>query len=154
MERLLYSSLLEVQYGGESNNKKASEKAKTSDEFYVLLVELAQDPFASPTTGRNKVTRDSVWIDFSLFSPTTGKIKSRGRSELRPELLSGSMGNRNSRRYCFSNLTNDDYLLLEASYEVAERVMSGFSLPVPPIKCNRSLFYTWDRKHLWNQSNF
>lgn len=136
LERLRSSSLLEVRYGGDSSNKKATEMAKNSENSYVLLVELSEDRFASPTIGNSTVSQGQVWIDFSLFSPTTGKVKLRGRAELRPELLRGSILSR-GRRVCFPLMTDNDYLLLEASYEVAERTMNGFNLLVSPVKCNK-----------------
>lgn len=136
LERLRISSNLEVMYGGESNMKKANEMAKGSANSYVLLVELSEDSFASPTMGNTTITQGAFWIDFTLYSPTTGKSKLRGRADLRPELLRGTLGNR-GRRACFPLMTNNDYLLLEASYEVAERAMNGINLIVPPFKCNK-----------------
>lgn len=135
LERLRSSSHLEVMYGGESNMKKAVEMAKGSVNSYVLLVELAEDSFANPTLGNTTIAQGAFWIDFTLYSPTTGKSKLRGRADLRPELLRGTIGNR-GRRYCFPELTNNDYLLLEASYEVAERTMNGLNLLFPAFKCS------------------
>jgi hypothetical protein len=135
LERMRSSAHLAVQYGGESNLKKAAEMAKSSTESYVLLLELSDDNFARPTMGNTTVAQGTFWLDFSLFSPTTGKSKMRGRADLRPELLRGTVLNR-SRRYCFPTLTNNDYLLLEASYEVAERTMNGLNILFPSVKCN------------------
>jgi hypothetical protein len=116
--------------------KKAAEMAKNSTNSFVLLVELSEDSFASPTLGNTTVTQGAFWIDFSLYSPTTGKSKLRGRADLRPELLRETIGSR-SRRACFPLMNNNDYLLLEAGYEVAERAMNGINLIVPPLKCNK-----------------
>lgn len=135
LDRMRSSTHLEVQYGGEATMKKATEMAKNSTDSYVLLVELSEDSFASPTVGNRPVTQGQYWLDFSLFSPITGKAKTRGRADLRPELLRGTIGGR-SRRYCFSTLTDNDYLLLEASYEVAERAMNGLNILFPAVKCS------------------
>lgn len=135
LDRMRSSTHLAVQYGGESNMKKASEMAKNSTDSYVLLVELSEDSFSSPSVGNRTVTQGQYWLDFSLFSPTTGKSRMRGRADLRPELLRGTIGGR-SRRYCFSTLTDNDYLLLEASYEVAERTMGGLNILFPAVKCS------------------
>ena len=134
LERMRSSSHLEAHYGGESTMKKATEMAKNSTDSYVLLVELSEDSFARPTIGNTTIAQGAFWLDFSLFSPVTGKSKMRGRADLRPELLRGTIGNR-SRRYCFSMMTDNEYLLLEASYEVAERTMSGLNLLFPSFKC-------------------
>lgn len=135
LDRMRSSAHLGVQYGGEATMKKATEMAKNSTDSYVLLVELSEDSFASPSVGNRTVSQGAFWIDFSLFSPTTGKAKMRGRADLRPELLRGTIGNR-SRRYCFSTLTDNDYLLLEASYEAAERTMNGLNILFPAVKCS------------------
>jgi hypothetical protein len=129
VERLRSSKSLEVEYQSSANRKEAVEMAKNSTEAFVLLVELESDPFASASSASG-----SVWINFYVYTPGTGKTKQWGRSELKPELLNNNRRILSTNRNC-SPTNNADYLLWQASFEVAERVMSGFNVPATPYVC-------------------
>lgn len=135
VERLKNSSLLEVTAGESANMKEAKEMAKSETDTFIVLLELNENPFAAPRTSRTRPS-DDVWIDFTVLTPQTAKVKQSGRSYLKPELLGGGVLNR--RTSCYPSLTNEDYLLLQASFEAAERIIAGFNLPVPPLECNKT----------------
>jgi hypothetical protein len=134
VERLRNSPLLEVGAGESATLKEAQEMAKTSDNFIVLL-ELDENPFGNPRPGGTRAASSEVWINFTVLTPQTAKTKQKGRAYLRPELLGGGVLNRRS--LCYPSLTNEDYLLLQASFEAAERIIAGFNLPVPPVECGQ-----------------
>lgn len=134
-ERLRGSPLLEVASGGEGRMKEAQAMAKNSEGRFIVLLELEENPFAVPRAGGTRATAGEVWINFTVLEPGTGKIKQKGRSDLKPELLNRRGSVINDRNLCYPNLTREDYLLLEASQEAAERIMAGFNLPIPPVKC-------------------
>jgi hypothetical protein len=134
VERLKNSPLLEVAAGESATLKEAQEMAKNSDDFIVLL-ELDENSFGNPQPGRTRAASGEIWINFTVLTPQTAKIKQKGRAYLKPELLGGGVLNRRS--LCYPSLTNEDYLLLQASFEAAERIIAGFNLPVPPVECGQ-----------------
>lgn len=131
VDRLSNSSLLEVESGGEATMKEAQELAKKNEEAFIVLVELGENPFNNSTMSGSR----EVWIDFTVLTPGTGKVKQRGRSYLKPELLSRNRGVLNRTISCNPSLTDEEYLLWQASFETAERIMNVFNLPVPPLEC-------------------
>jgi len=135
VERLSSSSLLTVKPGESVNRKQAVELAKSSTETFIVLVELNEDVFANPLPGSTKAGNGNVWIDFYVYTPGSAKIKQKGRAFLKPELLRSRGGVLNRDSLCGANLSREDYLLWEASIEAAERILAGFNLPVPPLKC-------------------
>ncbi|HEY8560273.1 MAG TPA: hypothetical protein VIL74_07840 [Pyrinomonadaceae bacterium] len=134
-ERLSSSSPLAVQAGGSANLPQAEKLAKAATDTFIVHVELEENPFAGPTPGGTRASNGQYWINFHVLTPVTGKIKKRGRIRLSPEILRGVGGVLNRKRSCAANMSNDDYLLREASFETAERVIASFDLPVPPRQC-------------------
>lgn len=137
VERLKNSPLLEVQMGGNATMKEAQETAKNASDAFVILVELNENPFNSPTMGTRSGSRE-IWIDFTVLAPATGKVRQKGRAYLKPELLGRNRGVLNRTISCYPSLTDEDYLLWQASFETAERIMNAFNLPVPPLECDRT----------------
>jgi hypothetical protein len=134
VERLRSSKLLEVEYQSSANRKEAIEMAKDSEQAFVLLVELDENSFGDPQSRRTKAESGNIWINFYLYTPVTGKVKQQGRAMFRPELLNNNRQILSTNRNCYPP-NNSDYLLREASFEVAERILSGFNLSVPPFVC-------------------
>lgn len=138
-ERLADSSLLEIIGRQSGRMKDAKEMAKNATDEYIVFIELNENIFAN-TTRRTRAIEGEMWISFSVFEPKTGRAKQSGTSYLKPELLRnrGVLGGR--RASCYPTLSDSDYLLWQASYEVAERIMAGFNVPVPPVKCGSQPF--------------
>lgn len=135
VDRLKSSLLLKVESGASANLKEAKEMAKNSDDTFIVLLELHENNFATPPNGGTLATIGEVWIHFYVLTPGTGKLKQQGRGDLKPELLRNQGGILNRQRLCHPILTNEDFLLLQASFETAERIMAGFNVPVRPVEC-------------------
>lgn len=138
VERLKNSSLLEVEMGGAATMKEAQEMAKNVTDTFIILVELDENPFNNPQMGGTRTASREIWIDFTVLTPGTGKVKQKGRSYLKPELMGRNRGVLSRTISCYPSLTNEEYLLWEASFEAAERIMTAFNLPVPPLECDRT----------------
>jgi hypothetical protein len=132
-DRLKSSPLLEVQIGSAKNRREARDLAKNSSDAYVVYLELNADPFGAASA--DNISNSDVWIDFTVMSPGTGKIKQSGRAYSNRN-YAGRGGILNERRLCYPDVGGRDYYLLEASWEAAERIMSGFKLPIPAMNCS------------------
>lgn len=136
-DRLKSSILLEVELGGESNRKEAIKLAKESEQTYIVLISLSENEMAdgSNRAGSNnsKAKNGDITISYDVFTPKTGKTAYSGITQLGFKKTSGVLG-KTTQRLCYhSNVYGDDFLLLESSYEVAERIMGNFNIPVPPL---------------------
>jgi hypothetical protein len=126
--RLESSPLIAIKSNVSGTQKKAKEiaVAAAADEFVVFI----QLNINSTFSGGGAQTREGdVWIEYAVLLPQTGKNKFRDRVFLR----SGSISQ--SRRACYPSLRYADYMLLNASFEVADNVLAKFDLPQPPEKC-------------------
>lgn len=135
VERLQSAPLFGVELGGAANRSDAVKMAKSATDTHIILFELDQNYFQTPETRRTKTRYGSVWINFYVFTPGTGKTKIKGSASPRP--ASTNAGVLNRRHSCLATLSNEEHLLLEASFEAAERIISGFEMRVPEYKCPR-----------------
>lgn len=140
IERLRNSILLEVESGGESNRKEAIKLAVGSEQTYIILISLSEDEMAGGSnragSSNSKAKNGNITISYEIFSPKTGKTAYSGITQLGFKKTS-SVLTKTTQRVCYpSNVYGDDFLLLESSYEVAERIMNNFNVPIPPL-CKR-----------------
>ncbi|HQU83568.1 MAG TPA: hypothetical protein PKY59_10600 [Pyrinomonadaceae bacterium] len=142
--RLESSPLLQIVSNISGNMKTARQAAINSenDNDYAIFIQLNENTFANPqTAGTEQALRDT-YISFMVFAPKTGKTKTSGSAYFKPELLR-STGIFNQRRTCYGTMRDIDYLMLQASYEAAERIMSNFNVPIPQEKCgNQPTFFS------------
>lgn len=129
LERLKRSPLLNVSDGGFANRRDAIKQAEKETEAYVVMLQLEDDPFGRADIA-GRPAAGQVWIFVSVLSPRTGKTKDTKRITLNKELRSGLPPS--IVRTCRTGIFGNDYLLLEASLEAAEYVMSSFGIPIPP----------------------
>jgi len=137
VDRLKNSMLLEVESGGEANRKEAIKLAKESEQTYIVLISLSENEMAdgSNRAGSNnsKAKNGDITISYDVFTPKTGKTAYSGITQLGFKKTSGVIG-KTTQRLCYpSNVYGDDFLLLESSYEVAERIMNNFNIPIPSL---------------------
>lgn len=133
-DRLQNSLLLEVSSGPESNLGEAKKIAKNETDVFIVLVELDEDRFSEPSRSGRNTQNPNLAVKYYVFEPGTGKIKFSGLVMIYAENLT----NRpilDSNRLCYPQVTGNDLSLLESSIETAERIMSGFKIPIPPYKC-------------------
>jgi hypothetical protein len=131
VQRLESSALVAIKSNVSGTQKKAKEIAVASTDEYVIYIQLnVNSTFGG---GGSRTSEGDVWIDYSVLLPQTGKNKLRDRVFLR------SGGVSQSRRACYPSMRYADYMLLQASIEVADNILARFNLPLPAEKCrNRS----------------
>jgi hypothetical protein len=96
---------------------EAVRRAKSEKEAYVVLLELSLD--------RMGASNSELRLSYSVFSPTTAKIKTSGQTY--PHLYRNRGGILNPRT---ANIYGD-YQVQEASREAAERILKAFHLHLP-----------------------
>jgi hypothetical protein len=118
IERLGKASSLSVTGGGDNmSRKEAIDKAKKQETAYVVWLELKVEDNGSASS--------SIILEYSVFSPQTGKAKTSGHIYLdRAQLNNGRIGvglpPSSTRRLSL------DYLVREGGRSVADRVMDTF----------------------------
>ena len=132
VQRLENSALIAIKYNASGTQKAAKEIAVSAaaDEHVVYLQFNVNSTFSG---GGARTNEGDVWIEYAVLLPQTGKSKFRDRVFVR----GGSVSQ--SRRACYPGMSYADYMLLNASIEVADNIMARFNLPLPAEKCaNRS----------------
>lgn len=121
LDRLQKSLSAGVQFGKEMNRKEASDFAKASSEVYVVWFELASDSFGAST---NRENLQSMYVNFTLFVPTTGKTLTSGHIyQNQRGVLTGRLP---------QNSVTAEYTLRRAGSDLADRILKSLNLPVPP----------------------
>lgn len=128
VQRLENSPLVQIKSNINGTQKTARELAvnAAADEYVIYIQFNVNSTFSG---GGARTAQGDVWIEYAVLLPQTGKNKLRDRVFLRQ----GSVPQ--SRRACYPSMQYADYMLLNASIEVAENIMAKFDLPLPPEKC-------------------
>jgi hypothetical protein len=127
VQRLENSPLIEIKSNVSGTQKKAKEIAVASADEYVVYIQFNVNSTFSG--GGARTGAGDVWIEYAVLLPQTGKNKLRDRVFLRQGGVS------QSRRVCYPSMRYADYMLLQASIEVADNIMAKFNLPLPAEKC-------------------
>lgn len=129
-QRLRDSAALSVAAGESSNRSEAVKRAKASKETFVLFIKVDQ---MNSGVSAGRTNTDDVSISFSVFAPETGKSKYSGTVYLNERGGLARIGRVRRVPVCYPGVRGDELLLLEASLEVASRVMSSLGVTAPPI---------------------
>jgi hypothetical protein len=79
MRKLQGSTMLKVRAGKDMNRKEASDYAKASEDTYVVWIQLEVDSaYSRNSDGIGYVNPYSLYVDFVLYTPGTGKSKTSG----------------------------------------------------------------------------
>lgn len=128
VQRFESSGLIEIKSNVSGTQKKAKEIAvSAAADEYVVYLGFNLNPTFSGAGAR--INEGDVWIEYAVLLPQTGKSKLRDRVFLRQGGVS------QSRRACYPSMQYNDYMLLQASIEVANNIMAKFNLPLPAEKC-------------------
>lgn len=123
-DRLKRSQSVElVMAPAELNRKEASDRAKAETETAVALVELKFDAVSpqDDRIGADINHPEQLYIEYSIFTPGTGKIKSSGR-----------VYQRHPRNVSIPGPASAPYYGLdEAARETADRILAGLGAPSP-----------------------
>lgn len=124
LNRLYESPMIKVRRGKEMNRKEASDYAKASEDTYVVWIQLEVDAASSDRSGVGPVNPYSLYVDYVVFAPKTGKSKSAGRVYQRDRRLGGSPLPRTT--------GVAEYSLRDAGIETADRVLDTLGFALPP----------------------
>ena len=133
-KRLSDSSSLLVTEGGRINRKEAIERAKNSTETFVVWVQLEEGYYSvDQRSDSSRPNMENFRINYYVYSPVTGKAKDSGVVYLNYRQSIVDLGRIRNEATCYPNVRGNEYVLLQASLEVARRIMNKFDLPVPPV---------------------
>jgi hypothetical protein len=91
--RLKQAATLQVERGKDMNRKEASDAAMAPTIRYVVLLDITSERmrYGRQTRGQDQI--DDVVVEYTIFSPGTGKVKSSGRVyQMRPRSTVGGVG--------------------------------------------------------------
>ncbi|HEX8000503.1 MAG TPA: hypothetical protein VF528_19120 [Pyrinomonadaceae bacterium] len=126
VQRISQASNIDVTTGPDTQRGEAIKRAKSNESVYVVLLQLDVDTFDSQrTTTLGNIDPSQIIIRYTVFAPTTGKVKLEGRVYQRQYRMGrGGVGLPSPRR---NNPVYSDYLLKEAARDAADRVLASFN---------------------------
>jgi hypothetical protein len=124
LERMSKISAVKTEPAGrDTNRKKAIDAAKASKDRYVVWFRLVSDSMSSTPTS-DYAYAYSLYIDYQVFEPVTGKSKTSGHVYQRTR-TAGPVG------VPLPGRTGVEYNLRYAGMELADRVLSVLDLTSP-----------------------
>jgi hypothetical protein len=123
--RLNDSAAVEVRAGKEMNRKQASDYAKSTEDVYVVWIQLQADVADMDRASIGYVDPRYLYVDYIVFAPGTGKQKTSGHVYQRSRRMGGARLPGNSPSVA-------EYELREAGRETADRVFDALGLARPP----------------------
>ena len=124
MERMSKINTLKIEPAGrDTNRKQAIDAAKASQERYVVWFRLVSDSMSSTPTS-DYAYGYTLYIDYQVFEPGTGKSKTSGHVYQRTR-TAGPVG------VPLPGRTGVEYNLRYAGQELADRVLSVLDLTSP-----------------------
>lgn len=131
-KRLSDASALGVVEGESVSRKEAVNRAKASKDGFVIFLQFDQIGFNTTMPGSARPNYEDMRINYSILSPVTGKTKSSGVVYLNPRSSIIGIGRGQGIPVCYPVVSRDDYILVQASLEVASRIMNALSVTAPP----------------------
>lgn len=131
-KRLRDASALAVAEGESVSRKEAINRAKAAKEGFIIFLQIDQMGFYTTLPGTARPNYDDMRINYSIFSPVTGKAKSSGVVYLNQRSSIIGIGRGQGLPVCYPGVSRDDYMLIEASLEVASRIMNALSVSAAP----------------------
>jgi hypothetical protein len=137
-ERLRQASALSVAKEKPLNRKEASDKAKAEEQHHVVWLHLQVDQF---NNSRN-VNLQDFQVEYIVFSPKDGKIKTQGKVYLRPYQPKVGIGGigvplpipvPNSPVGVPGQSSPLQHSLEQAGVETADRIMQAFKVSPSPV---------------------
>jgi hypothetical protein len=124
MERMSKINTLKIEPAGrDTNRKQAIDAAKASQDRYVVWFRLVSDSMSS-TPSSDYAYGYSLYVDYQVFEPGTGKSKTSGHVYQRTH-TAGPVG------VPLPGRTGVEYNLRYAGMELADRVLSVLDLTSP-----------------------
>jgi hypothetical protein len=127
VSRLADSSSISAQAAErEMKRSDAIKQAKAAKEANIVYLELRPDTVSGDTRGTSSLS--NVYLQYTVFAPTTAKIIASGRTYPQTYRNRGIIVRPNT-----SGVTSD-YELNQAAEEAAERILRSVKIPVPPYR--------------------
>lgn len=128
-KRLRDAPALSPMEGDRANRSEAIKRAKATKDGFIIYLKVDETGYSPMIPGTRRLSWDNVSISYSVLAPDSGKALSSGVVYLGQVKSMGRVGNL---PLCYPGVRGNDLLLLQASLEVAERIMSALNVPAPP----------------------
>jgi hypothetical protein len=132
-KRLRDASALSVTGGEMVSRKEAVNRAKAAKEGFIIFLQFDQIGYYSTTPGSARPNFDDMRINYSVLAPETGKARASGVVYLNDRSTLVGIGRGRNIPVCYPGVSADDYRLIQASLEVAARIMSALGVSAPPV---------------------
>jgi hypothetical protein len=132
-KRLRDSSALSVMEGESANRSEAVKKAKASKDTFVIYLKVDETGNSPAISRTGQPNLDGVSIGYAVLAPVTGKAQASGVVYLNQRSSIIGIGRGRTVPICYPGVRGNDLLVLQASLEVANRIMSALSVQAPPV---------------------
>ncbi|MBD0369211.1 MAG: hypothetical protein ICV60_00035 [Pyrinomonadaceae bacterium] len=134
-KRLRDASALAVMEGESVSRKDAINRAKAAKEGFIIFLEFDRIGLNTTIPGSARPNYEDMRINYSVFSPVTGKAKTSGVVYLNQSTNISVIGIGRGRGIpsCYPGGNRDDYILIQASLEVANRIINALNVIAQPI---------------------
>ena len=126
LDRLKEAAFTSVSLGREMNRKQASDFAKGTTDTHVLWIEWTYDGMPNQQTEQS-----SLDINFVVFTPGTGKIKTSGRVHPGDYRNRTGVGGVGIPLPIPNSAAALEYMLKESGREIADRVIASLNIGRP-----------------------
>ncbi|HYO92241.1 MAG TPA: hypothetical protein VEQ40_11420 [Pyrinomonadaceae bacterium] len=130
-KRLRDASALAVAEGDSASRKDAINRAKAAKDGFIIFLQIDQMGYFTTTPGSARPNYDDMRINYYVLEPVTGKTKSSGVVYMKDRSSIIGIG-RGGLPVCYPGVSRDDYILIQASLEVASRIMSALNVSAGP----------------------
>jgi hypothetical protein len=130
-KRLRDAASLSVLEGEAANRSEAVKRAKASTDTFVVFLRV-DETGNNNTIGNGRSNIDDVSIGYTVFAPVTGKSQSSGVVYLNQRSTIIGIGRTGIPPSCYPGVRGNDLYMLQASLEVASRIMSALHVSASP----------------------
>ena len=128
LDRLKEGANASVSLGREMNRKEASDLAKAATDTHVLWLEWDFDRMGSSSSNQSQ---NNSYINFYLYTPGTGKIKTSGRVHPGDYRARTGVGGVGIPLPIPNSAASLDLMLKESGREIAQRVIDSLNIGRP-----------------------
>jgi hypothetical protein len=128
LDHLRTAGTVSVLSGKDMNRKQATDLAKTGPDTFVLLLQFSIDAADEDRSAMGPPDLRNLVVTYTLFAPTTGKVKTQGRLYFTADRATAGSG-RVLVPYSGVGRGPRGYTPDQAGEKVAEAVLSTLSLP-------------------------
>jgi hypothetical protein len=131
-KRLRDASALSVMEGEMASRGEAVKRAKASTDTFIVFVRVDETDSGAASPRTNRSNLDNVHISYYVYAPVTGKAQSSGVVYMNQRSTIIGIGRTGIPPTCYPGIRGNDLYLLQASLEIASRVMSALHVSAPP----------------------